>query len=155
MERCDPQQRAPLNNSNHHRLNLRIIDNQTRTNGEDVFRVTFGILDAPLTRLNTVDTGYYAITDDIRTIDKLLTDHAVTELSKINLQPTLPPDIKAKRTIFIRHVDLTVGRHTPDEIKAEIKKLQPWAKIQEFAKIKEYTHVFKLICKDSTRRNAY
>ena len=73
----------------------------------------------------------------------------MTELAKINLQPTLPPDIKAKRTIFIRQVDLTVGRHTPDEIKTEIKKLQPWAKIQEVVKIKEYTHVFKLICKDS------
>ena len=121
LGRGGPQQRAPLNNSNHHRLHLRIIDNKIRTNREDVFRVTFGILDAPHTRLNTADTGYYAITDDIRTIDKLLTDHAVTELANINLQQTLPPDTKAKRTIFIRQVDLTVGRHTPDEIKTEIK----------------------------------
>ena len=120
LGRGDPQQREPLNNSNHPRLHLRIIDDQTRTNREDVFRVTFGILDAPLTKLNTADTGYYAITNDIRTIDKLLTDHAVTELAKINLQLTLPPDIRAKRTIFIRQVGLTVGRHTPDEIKTEI-----------------------------------
>ena len=67
LGRGDPQQRAPLNNSNHHRLHLRIIDNETRTNREDVLRVTFGILDAPLTWLNTADTGYYAITDDNRT----------------------------------------------------------------------------------------
>ena len=110
LGRGDPQPKAPLNNSNHHRLHLIIIDNQTRTDREDVFRVTFGILDALLTRLNTADTGYYAITDDIRTIDKLLIDCAVTELAKINLQPTLPPGINAKRTIFIRQVDSTVWR---------------------------------------------
>ena len=67
------------------------------------------------------------------------------ELVKINLQPA----INAKRTIFIRQVDMTVGGRTPDEIKDEICRLQNWEKIQGVIKIKYYTHVFKLICKDS------
>lgn len=44
---------------------------------------------------------------------------------------------------------MTVGGRTSDEIKDEICQLQTWAKIQEVIKIKEYTHVLKLICKDS------
>ena len=135
--------------NNHHRLHLKFIDHRHRTTRDEVFRVTFGILDTPLTSLNTAESGYYAITDDIRTIDKLLTDKATKELANINLQPAIPPDIKAKRTIFIRQVDITVGGRTTDEIKDEICRLQNWAKIQEVIKIKDYTHVFKLICKDS------
>ena len=38
------------------------------------------------------------------------------------------------------------------DIKTEIIRLQTWAKIQEVIKIKEYTHVFKLVCKDSDTR---
>ena len=102
--------------NNHYRLHLKFIDHRDRTTRDEVFRVTFGILDALLTRLNTADSGYYVITDDIRTIDKLLTDKATKELANINLQPAIPPDIKAKRTIFIRQVDMTVGGRTPDEI---------------------------------------
>ena len=129
----------------HYRLHLKFIDHRDRTNRDEVFRVTFGILDAPLTRLNTADSGYYVITDDMRTIDKLLTDKATKELAKINLQPAIHPDIKVKRTIFIRQVDMTVGGRTPDEI----CQLQNLEKIQEVIKIKDYTYIFKLICKDS------
>ena len=131
--------RAPPNitnpNPTHHRLYLKLIDPKTKTVKDDVFKVTFGKLEAPLTRLNTTETGYYAIADDIGTIDKLLTDRAITELAKINLQPSIPPDIRAKRTIFIQ-VDMTVGRRTPEEIMTEIIRLQTWAKIQEVIKIK-------------------
>ena len=141
-------------NPSHHRLHLKLIDPKTKTVRDDVFKVIFGKLEAPLTRLNTTETGYYAIADDIRTIDKLLTNIRTIEirtidklLAKINLQPSIPPDMRAKRTIFIRQVDMTVGRRTPEEIKTEIIRLQTWAKIQDVIKIKEYTHVFKLVCK--------
>ena len=56
--------------NSHHRLHLKFIDHRPRTTRDEGFRVIFGILDAPLTRLNTADSGYYAITDDICTIDK-------------------------------------------------------------------------------------
>ena len=120
--------------NNHHRLHLKFIDHRHRTTRDEVFRVTLGILNAPLTRLNTVDLGYYAITDDLRTIDKLLTEKATKELAKINLQPAINPDIKAKRTIFIRRVDMTVGGRTPDEIKDEICRQPNWQKSKKSSK---------------------
>ena len=84
-----PQNRVPPNRTNHHsthhRIQLKLIDHRTRTARDDVFRVAFGVLEAPLTRLNTTENGFYAIADDIRTIDKLLTHKAITELAKINL----------------------------------------------------------------------
>ena len=85
------------------------------------------------------------MTDDIKTINKLLTDKAKTELSKINLTAVLPPAILAKRTIFIRQVDATVGGRSANDIKDELTRLQPWLKINEIIKIKDYTHVFNII----------
>ena len=89
------------------------------------------------------------MTDDIKTIDKLLTPKAKTELEIINLIAVLPPAILAKRTIFVRQVDSTVGGRTANDIRDELVRLQPWLKIIEITKIKDYTHVFKIICSDS------
>lgn len=68
-----------------------------------MLQVTFGKPGAPLTRLDDTKTGFYAVTDDIKTIDKLLTDKAKTELSRINLTAVIPPPaILARRTIATR-----------------------------------------------------
>ena len=77
--------RPAPNSTNHHLLQLRFIDANKKTSRDDVFKISFGKLDAPLTRLNDTNNGFYAVTDDIKTIDKLLTDKAKTELAKINL----------------------------------------------------------------------
>lgn len=132
------------------RVLLRTIDHGKRTDREDIFRVTFGKLDAPLTRLSDTANGFYAVSDDVRTIDKLLTDKAITELAKINLQPVIPPDVRARRTIFVRQVDRIVGTKTADEIKTELETQQHWLRITEIIKIKDYTHVFKIICNETT-----
>jgi hypothetical protein len=123
------------------------------TSRDDVFKVTFGKLDAPLTRLSDTNNGYYAVSDDVTTIDKLLTDKATTELRKINLQPIIPPDVRAKRSIFIRQIDRSVGTRHADDIKEELEKQQPWLKINEIIKIKDYTHVIKMICNSTTIAN--
>ena len=137
-----------------HRLHLRLIDSSKKTPREDVYATTFGKLQAPLTRLHDCPTGFYALTDDIRNVDKLLTETAIQELAKINLKPMTPPDIRARRSIFIRQVDSTVGQKTADDIKTEIQRLQPDVKVHEIIKIKDYTHIFKIILRDndSTQR---
>ena len=82
--------------------------------------MTFGKLEAPLTRVSVTETEYYAISDTIRTIDNLVTDRAITERAKINLQPTITHNIRAERTIFKRDVDMTVGKKTEDDVNTEI-----------------------------------
>ena len=104
-----PPSNKTTNRSDYHRFHLRFIDNRKTAARDEISMVTFGKLDAPLTRLKIAYTGYYRLTGDIRTIDKLLTDHAITELAKVILQPAIPTDIKAKRAISIRQIDTTVG----------------------------------------------
>ncbi|KAF2345558.1 hypothetical protein FHG87_023686 [Trinorchestia longiramus] len=77
------------------------------------------------------NSGYYAITDEAAAVDKLTSFKATELFTKINLKPIIPPDLRAKRTIFIRQLDSSVGKLTPEEISREIKTQQPWAKILE------------------------
>lgn len=131
-----------------HRLNLRLIDPRLKTTRTQIFECCFGKLETPLTRLFDSGNGFYAATDNITFIDKLLTDQAFSEFKKINIEPVLPPEVKAKRTIFVRQVDSSVGERSPKDLKSEICRLNSWAKISEIIKIKEYTHVFKIFCSD-------
>ncbi|KAF2368782.1 hypothetical protein FHG87_000469 [Trinorchestia longiramus] len=67
---------------------------------------------------------------------------------KIHLKPIIPPDLRAKRTVFVRQLDRSIGQLEPDFISKEIAKHQPWAETPEISKIKHYTHVIKITFTD-------
>ena len=60
---------------------------------------------------------------------------AVQSLPKINLTPLAPPDLLARKTCFVRHVETFVGEHSELELKAEIQKLNSRVRINKVAKI--------------------
>ena len=132
-----------------HRLQLKTIPNKDRPDRQKVYQTTYAQLDAPLTKLFDTDSGYYAGSDDPTVIDRLLTARAKTVLRQINLEPVLPPDVKAKRTIFIRQLDSYVGLHTGTDLKTELTKSNPWLKLTEVIKIKDYTHLLKIVVDDT------
>ena len=57
---------------------------------------------------------------------------------------TVPPEVRANRSVFVRRVMPHVGSRPANELKEEIEQQQDWAKINEITKIKDYTHVFKI-----------
>ena len=77
---------------------------------------------------------------------KILKCAATEDLRRINLSVKIPPEIKARRSLFCRKIDLSVGEHSPEEIRNELQRKQPWLKIREIIKFKTYTHVFKMEC---------
>ena len=100
--------------------------------------------DAPLTKIDTTKNGYNALTDDQQNIDKMLTPKAIKLFQKINLSPSTPPELRSKRTVFVRQLDRTIGSRPPAEILHEIESNNQWLKINKVAKIKEYTHIIKI-----------
>lgn len=40
------------------------------------------------------------------------------------------PDLKAKRTIFVKKVDEIIGKHTEQELKNEIQDMNRWVKLR-------------------------
>ena len=66
------------------------------------------------------------------------------KLKKNGLEIQAPPELKAKRSIFMRQLDKHVGQHTAEEMEREILKNQDWIRTITVTKIKEYTHVAKI-----------
>jgi len=137
------------NDNKFHKIQLKRIDTSQRCRREDIFKICFEDLNAPLTRLTDNTTGYHAFSDDHSIIDKLTSPTAIKQLAKINLKPLIPPDLRARRSIFIRQLDQYIGQKPTKEIKDEILRLQPHLKIDEIQNIKNYTHIIKLICHDT------
>lgn len=130
------------------KVHLKKIDSDKNINKEDVFQVAFAKLNAPLTKLVDTKTGLFAYTDNQSSVDSLLSKKAISLFAKINLKPSIPPEVRAKRTIFVRQVDDTVGRRTANDIKDELTAKQNWIKIEEIIKIKHFTHIFKIVCEN-------
>lgn len=80
--------------------------------------------------------------------NRLIHPNMTEKLKQHNLEITIPPDIKAQRSILIRKVPEFVGRHSASELKTELQAQQDWLQIREVTKIKDYTHLFKVECTD-------
>ena len=128
------------------KLLLRVIDNSIPTNRTNVFKELLTQLKIALLGLKTVTTGFNALLEKKEDADILLSERGITLLQSLNLSVKVPPEIRARRSLFIRQVDQSIGQKSPDEIKIELIKNHNWLKKCEVTKIKNYTHIFKLEC---------
>ncbi|KAF2359238.1 hypothetical protein FHG87_010004 [Trinorchestia longiramus] len=97
------------------------------------------------------NSGYYAITDEAAAIDKLTSLKATELFKKINLKPIIPPDLRAKRTVFIHQLDSSIGKLSPEEITREIKTQQTWEKILEETGYSQKKKTKKITTKKNNR----
>ena len=140
----------PKTNITKHKLQLkRLNPNQRLPDKRTVFDITFTRLKAPLNNLYALphDNGYTAVTDKNDDIEKLLTKDATEALKQINLTPVLPPDVRARRTIFVRRLDQHVTQHDSNDIKTELTRLNEGLHIHDIFKISK--SVIKITCQDS------
>ncbi|KAF2347062.1 hypothetical protein FHG87_022182 [Trinorchestia longiramus] len=128
-----------------YRIQLKTIDLNKPTDREDILEVTFCILDAPIFRLTKTRTGYYAVTDDATIIEKLTSNEATEAFEKINLIPIEPPDIRAKRTIYVRQIDPGKRKDSARLLAGFITIANEWLKGIEVIKIKDYIHIMKIM----------
>ena len=101
-------------------------------------------LKVPLTGLKPIKSGYLAMTETEQDVDKLLTVKAGETLAKLGLQTSVPPKVRAQRSIICRQVDSYVGEHTKEQLLGEINRCNGTIRAVEVIKFKDYTHVFKV-----------
>ncbi|KAF2361546.1 hypothetical protein FHG87_007698 [Trinorchestia longiramus] len=128
-----------------YRIQLKTIDLTKPTDKQQIFEVTFLDLDAPIIRLTKARTGYYDVTDDATTIEKLISNEAIEAFEKINLIPIEPSDIDAKRTVYVRQIDSDIIKDSVDLIETWIILGNEWLKEIGVIKIKGYTHIMKIV----------
>ncbi|KAF2361070.1 hypothetical protein FHG87_008183 [Trinorchestia longiramus] len=128
-----------------YRIHLKTLDLNKRTDRQQIFEVTFRDLDAPIIRLTKTRTGCYAVTDDATTIDRLTSNEATEAFEKINLIPIEPPDIRAKRTVYVRQMDPDIMKDSADIIGTFIILVNERLKGIKVIEIKDYTHIMKIV----------
>ena len=130
------------------KLLFRVIDPNRRVEKADVFKGVLSDLKVPLLGLRPVNIDFNAIFKKNDDIDVILSDKGSEVLKKLNFVARIPPEVRARRSLFLRRIDAYVGAHTAAEIKTELETQNNWLKVREVFTIKDYTHVLKIECKE-------
>ena len=133
------------------KVNLKIIDQtKNRPSKDSIFKTICVNLKGYLCRLSDTSNGFAAYSDLTDTIDSITSQKGVTELKKLNLEPVTPPEIRAKRTVFVRGLDHSIIKnHSINEICNDLTERQPWLTNINIFTIKDHLHVFKIVCSDN------
>ena len=69
----------------------------------------------------------------------------------MNLTVRVPPELRAKRSVFTRQVDQAVGSHSETKIETKLVKNQEYLAGFKEIQIKDFTHIFKIECANITQ----
>ena len=123
------------------RIRLKALsENITR---DKIIEISFIHAGVPFIRVFGDYPSYTAI---CRTSDAnlMLKPDIKEKLRKHGIDIQIPQEVRAKRTVFLRQLDRSVGSHSIDEIKSEIEEKNDWANNVTVTKIADYTHILKI-----------
>ncbi|KAF9754362.1 hypothetical protein NGRA_3354, partial [Nosema granulosis] len=126
------------------KLFLRFSNPKKPPGKKEVFEVLQKRLEIPLTGIREVKDGFNVFTEREHDVEKMLTDTARAILNQVGLVASLPPEIRAQRSVICRQIDCYVGGHSSDELKEEIERSNRNLEVSEVIKFKNYTHIFKV-----------
>ena len=132
--------------ANHVRIGINVDGSMTKG---QLMRAMYERVGTPFVRLFSTSRGYTALLSESDAV-KFTGQDSINKLRGMGVSIVLPPDHRARRSIFVRGLDETAGSHPPAETVSEIEGENDWArdKIDQVVKIKNYTHVMKVIFKD-------
>lgn len=116
-----------------------------KPNREKTFQAFYERLNVGLTKLIDVNNGYIALCQRQSDMDSVLSEEARHVLENINLEAKVPSQIITQRSIICRKLDIWVGSHSPEDIKAEVERNHTWAKVKEVIKFGNHTHIVKIV----------
>lgn len=131
------------------KVKLKFKDRGRKITKAQIRSVACNEIGVPFVRLYEIPEGFKALCKNDEDVDKLLSNRAKVELEKNGVVVITPPEIRAKRSFFLRKLEDDVGKHTAEQFKYEIEDKNPWMVVTEVTKIKDYTHVIKVECTET------
>lgn len=126
------------------KIRIKFKDRNKQIPKAEVTALAYGQCNVPFTRLYVTPEGYKAVCRDDTEAERLLSNEAREIFYKAGLIIVIPPEMTAKRTLFIRQLDHSIGSRSADDIKSDIENRNDWLTVDEVTKIKDYTHVIKV-----------
>ena len=81
----------------------------------------------------------------------ILTQKCIKLLKTMKLTVRVPSELSAKRSVFIRQVDQSVGFHIELQIEVELVENHDYLAGCKVTKIKDFTRIFKMECSTVTQ----
>lgn len=131
-------------------LRLRQLEKHKAVKAEDIIQLAYGKYNVPFTRIYKTNEGFKVICRNDQEADKLLTNEAKKDFEHLGTQVIIPPELNAKKTIFIRRVDRRISDNTENEIKEEMERVNTWLKIEEVTKLNNFPNLLKIRLIEST-----
>lgn len=132
------------------KVKLKFKERGKRISKEELKSLACNEIGVPFVRLYEIPEGYKALCKNDDEVDKLLNIRAKEVFERNGVVVITPPEIKAKRSFFIRKLQEDVGKHTAEEFKCEIEDKNSWMAVSEVTKIKDFTHVVKVECRETS-----
>lgn len=86
-----------------------------------------GRLDIYVTRIITLEDGFVVLTKDDKDADKIFQEESIRKLNGSQFYPTVPADIKARKTVLCFNVDSFIYDNLEVEIKQEMMNKNLWS----------------------------
>ena len=86
-------------------------------------------------------------------VDKLMTPATTSALLNKQFQVIIPPHLKAKKTVIVKHIDRSVTEQNVDIIKQDLEHRNEWATVEEIVKFPRMPNVLKVRFSDIKMAN--
>lgn len=90
------------------------------------------------------DDNFLVYCSSAEDAEKLFMNPSLDELHEEGLNPIMPPELRAKRSVIIRNVDDLIYNNDCEQIKSEIQTVNEWAIVTEVIKFK-VRHGLKIV----------
>lgn len=132
------------------KVKIKFKDKGKKISKAEVKSLACNEIGVPFVRLYEIPEGYKALCKNDEEVDKLLSKDAENVFESKGLIVITPPEIRARRSFFIRKMDEDVGKHTAAQFGYEIEHKNPGISVAEVTKIRDYTHVIKIECTETS-----
>jgi len=88
-----------------------------------------------IVKLLPTGLNFTIICSNIDETEKVFGDGVISSLNDSGFSPVLPAELKSNRSVVVHRVDLHIHRNTPEAIKQELVRCNPWCSVSEVVKL--------------------
>ena len=92
-----------------------------------------------VTSIRVVEDGYLLYFPTSEEADRLFLPSVIAALAAMDLEPMMPAELKARRSVILGNVDNSIYDNQEEIIKEEIYKSNEWARVKEVKKFRNST----------------
>ena len=122
-------------------MKVKVAADQVRVEGRAELLNLFAndTVNIRVTSIRVVEDGYLLYFPTSEEADRLFLPSVIAALAAMDLEPMMPAELKARRSVILGNVDNSIYDNQEEVIKEEICKSNEWARVKEVKKFRNST----------------